>query len=922
MVLLRIYDFFRSHKKALWASLCGLTVLFTALVFTLRYSEDIGDFLPLGTEESRALDVYQQISGAKRIIMLFSNPDDPDLTVEAIDSFAEVLADADNEGWCGSLQTSFDMQQVQQLMNYVYDNMPYFLDKRDYRRIDSLLAEPSYIRQRLEQDKQVLMMPSGGMATGSIVRDPLGLFAPVMNDLSGANPQLRFENYDGYIFTPDMSRAIVMMTSPFGNSETEGNSKLAAMLEDAAAKVQAEYPDIEIHITGGPVIAVGNSSRIKTDSVIAICLSAVLIILLLVFAFNSVRNILLILLSIGWGWLFAMGGMSIFSSSVSIIVIGISSVILGIAVNYPLHLVAHSAHQKDMRLAIKEISMPLVVGNITTVGAFLALVPLQSVALRDLGIFASLLLVGTILFVLLYLPHFVKTQNLRESRSRMLPYLAAFSPEKYKSVVIAVVLLTAVLSVFSLRTSFDSNLGNINYMTDEQRADMLYFQNLLSNGSSSDTAKEIYVISTGEDFNQALEKKAAQQQTIDSLASLGLVKAHKGVSRFLHSEKEQQEMLERWNSFAQRFNLLYAENFRKEALACGFNASAFEAFEKLLASDFQPCGIEHFQELTKDVLSGNLCTLDKENLACVVDVLSVEKEHADAVKSSFTHSFDVEGMNSALAGNLSDNFNYIGWACSLIVFFFLWFSFGRLELAIISFLPMAISWIWILGLMSILGIQFNIVNVILATFIFGQGDDYTIFMTEGCQYEYTHRRPILASYKSSIIQSALIMFVGIGTLIVAKHPAMRSLAQVTIIGMFSVVLMAYLVPPLLFKWLTTKKGVARMQPITLANPLGRMPKDPADQVYGRYIYKGSDITRSVKRNLKAQKARLAALQAENGIICINDDSYGELAIFAALTHPQSRVRAIMSDADRMEIARISADGFVKNIEFVNSVESI
>ena len=63
-------------------------------------------------------------------------------------------------------------------------------------------------------------------------------------------------------------------------------------------------------------------------------------------------------------------------------------------------------------------------------------------------------------------------------------------------------------------------------------------------------------------------------------------------------------------------------------------------------------------------------------------------------------------------------------------------------------------------------------------------------MTEGCQHEYTFRKPILSSYKNSILQSALIMLVGIGTLIISKHPAMRSLAEVTIVGMISVVLMS------------------------------------------------------------------------------------------------------------------------------------
>lgn len=117
------------------------------------------------------------------------------------------------------------------------------------------------------------------------------------------------------------------------------------------------------------------------------------------------------------------------------------------------------------------------------------------------------------------------------------------------------------------------------------------------------------------------------------------------------------------------------------------------------------------------------------------------------------------------------------------------------------------------------GIQFNIVNIILATFIFGQGDDYTIFITEGCCYEYACRRKMLASYKSSIIISALIMFIGIGTLIFAKHPALKSLAEVTIVGMFSVVLMAWMLPPLVFRWITMSEGHYRLRPITLPSLL-------------------------------------------------------------------------------------------------------
>ena len=112
---------------------------------------------------------------------------------------------------------------------------------------------------------------------------------------------------------------------------------------------------------------------------------------------------------------------------------------------------------------------------------------------------------------------------------------------------------------------------------------------------------------------------------------------------------------------------------------------------------------------------------------------------------------------------------------------------------------MMVSWIWILGAMHLFGLQFNIVNIILATFIFGQGDDYTIFIVEGLLYEHRTGRSILPQYRREISLSALTMLIGIGVLILAKHPAMFSLGAVTLIGMTAVVVMAMSLPPLLFR---------------------------------------------------------------------------------------------------------------------------
>ena len=782
-----------------------VTLLLVLSVMRLHFKEDITDFLPLDSRHQHALKVYQDISGANRLFALFQYRDttqaDPDVMVEAIEAVTSTLEERDTAGMVRDLVSQVDISKVQEISTFVYENIPYFLTAADYQRMDSLLQQTDYVASQLQHDKEMLMFPAGGLLVENIQRDPLNLFTPVVSQLQHASTEQRFEQYDGYIFSPDMQRAVVMMNSPFGASETENNTRLISLLDDVKTTVEKNCPQVEVHLTGGPVIAVGNASQIKSDSLLSVTLAVVLILTLLFLTFRSVRNLLLIAVSIGWGWLFAIGALALIHHEVSIIVIGISSVIVGIAVNYPLHLIDHLSHTPDMKSALKEIVGPLVVGNISTVGAFLTLVPLKSVALRDLGLFSSFLLIGTILFVLLWLPHVAKQPE--HGGKTFLARMGDIKLEEKRWVVVTIVVLTLFLGYFSFRTSFDSNISHINYMTDEQKADMAYFQELMTGDAARQT---VYVVSTASTADSALDQSLHIQPQLTALRDSGLVENVSGCTRFLTSQAEQRQRLERWQAFTTRHHDVLSATLRTEAAKAGFTTDSFDEFTAILNGDYQPQALPYFNVLTSALFASNVSLDSLAGDYSVVDVMTLAKgvtpQDMDSRLTSLgaaSYAFDIERMNSTIANSLSDDFNYIGWACGFIVFFFLWFSFRSLKLAMLSFLPMAISWVWILGLMGLLDMQFNIVNVILATFIFGQGDDYTIFMTEGAVYEQKYQRPILASYKHSIILSALIMFIGIGSLIVARHPALLSLAEVTIVGMFSVVLMALIFPPFILK---------------------------------------------------------------------------------------------------------------------------
>ncbi|MDE5635035.1 MAG: MMPL family transporter, partial [Muribaculaceae bacterium] len=655
----------------------------------------------------------------------------------------------------------------------------------------------------------------------SLTHDPLGLFGPFMGRISAAGGRPDGPDPGAvYFIAADGSAAFVLFESPFGPNETSLNGLLLDMLQHAADDVIAVMPDVDIQFTGSPVIAVGNARSIKHDSIWSVIAAALAIMALLVYVFRDARNISLIFISVGWGWLFAMGAIGLYYDDISIIVVGIASVMLGIAVNYPLHLVDHLSECEDRMDALGQVAVPLVVGNVTTVGAFMCLVPLEAPALHDLGLFSAMLLIGTILFVLVFLPHLVRIRKggHRYGGGGLIGRLARLmNPGRPHRLWWMLIPTTLVLGYFSFKTGFDPDLRNINYLTDGQKA---VFDRLDSTFGGKGGDRRIYVAATGETWDEATALYEQVQNVYKSLPDS--VICRDGLpGQMVVSRESQLKRLGRWERLvARRDSLLRAVEL--SASRHGFSDGAFDPFVEMMSRSYHTVGEEEMEPVTGTLLSRNVSVSDgRYAIADIVELNDMADREAvmSCLRSHVPEGvivFDVKGMGNAMTGALADDFNYIGLMCGFIVFVFLWLSMGRIELAIVSFVPMAVSWIWILGIMGMAGLQFNIVNVILATFIFGQGDDYTIFVTEGLTYEYGVGRRIVERFKSSIIVSALMMFAGIGVLVFAEHPAMRSLGQVAVIGMFTVVVMACVIPPALFRFLTCDgTGVYRLRPVTL-----------------------------------------------------------------------------------------------------------
>ena len=119
--------------------------------------------------------------------------------------------------------------------------------------------------------------------------------------------------------------------------------------------------------------------------------------------------------------------------------------------------------------------------------------------------------------------------------------------------------------------------------------------------------------------------------------------------------------------------------------------------------------------------------------------------------------------------------------------------------------------------MGLLHIEFNIINIILSTFIFGIGDDYSVFTLENKLEYYKTGKVYESLNRESIYLSLIGTILSLSILIFAKHPALKSIAFISSIGLFSVFIVSQILIPILFNFYIQLRANKRLAPYTLFN---------------------------------------------------------------------------------------------------------
>ena len=801
-IFVPLYRFFRTRKALMYIIMAVTTLVFVFFGLKVKYEEDIYSLLPTSSVESQL--AFSSIELKDKIYLQVTSTNEqlpPEILGERMDEFTDLLFEKDSTSHLiSNILVRMEPENAINALDFVLDHIPSFVDPSVYPAFEEAM-NPEVAQAQMEADYELLMSDETGDLTQMIAYDPLNLKDVVIGDMLNSVTS-GYTIIDGHFFCPDSTVAIAYLAPAFKSLDSRAATSFVKMLFQTQQEFETIHPEVKVYTHGDPIGSVSNAGRIRSDLVVTVGISIVLILILLGFFFRSSGFLGRLLLPILYGMAFSLACIYWLKGGMSLMALGLGAIVLGVAISYCLHLLVHHFFVGDPEKLLTDESTPVFLGCLTTVGAFCSLLFTESELLHDFGLFASLALIGSTIIGLVFLPHFLpkikadsnsKTFR-RISRLNNLP----FDRKKWFLALIAVIVVIGI--IFSPKVKFDSDLRNLDYNSPEEiEAEQLF------NTKNNDGFMHLYFATVSTDLDEALEADGKLMLILDSLSQKGLVHSYSDmIPKLFISQKEQEQRIAAWDAFwteqrkTEAFQLV-SEN----AIKLGLDPDMFLDFQGLIDNEYEPASLMESGVVPPNLL-GNFIERNADDQYMVFTDVPMNPEQKDVVTGALVanpKTFVLEPFYycKSMVELIHDDFNIAVWISSLFVLLILLISFRNIITALLSFLPMVFSWLMVQGYMALIGLEFNLINIIVSTFIFGVGVDYSIFITEGLLSQArTGSKDVLTWHKVAIFFSAVILVIVVASLLFAVHPAIRSIGLSTLIGMASTIMISYSLQPFVF----------------------------------------------------------------------------------------------------------------------------
>ncbi len=435
--------------------------------------------------------------------------------------------------------------------------------------------------------KEQLASPFAKIYEQEAAVDPTGQFRDLLVSWRDGNKPPPQEG--GVWVSPDGSKTLVLVETATPGYTLDSQIDTVYRLDDQLEVIAADH-GVELLMAGTPVSTVKARESIGKEMTIGTVLALVLVIGFLLYVYRSPYVLVLTALPIVTGIMLGLTTTVVVFDSVHRITLAFGITLLGVAIDYPLHLFSHTHRDERLMSTSRRIRPPMLLGALTTVAAFIVLGTGGFAGLVQLALFIGSGLLAAVITALWVLPSVAGKKRVYTGAAKA--HDSWRSPSWLGSGFLAISAIGLVLILSRGEALWEQDLSAISPVPQAAK-DM---DGALRADLGAPDLRFIFLVS-GDDAENMLQRGEALNPDLELLKEEGAVGGYDGIYRYLPSQAVQQarrDQLPQEVAFDRRFREVAAGLELDPALFQPF-LDAIDTSHDLAPMSFED-GIKIFEE--------------------------------------------------------------------------------------------------------------------------------------------------------------------------------------------------------------------------------------------------------------------------------------------------------------------------------------
>jgi predicted exporter len=406
-----------------------------ALAVTMTLRMDLSFFLPRTSTPTTQMILDRFRDGPASSIVLIGLSGAPESTLaRASNSFAKAIAESDKFRFASNGAPP-SLAELGDLVAYRYLLNP---------PINSDDFGATGLHRKLSEALRLLSTTLGSQLKVLLPADPTLRIMDIARYLHGSADVHRI---DGVWFTPDGKTALLVAQTKAAPFDYAAQSLVVEWLRQTLDELRGK-DDLKLDVTGPSIFAVQAHDVISSEAQWLNIIAFLAVAILIVIVFRSFYMILPLMLPLIAGILLGAAATQVIFGYVHGTSLAFGSTLIGVAVDYPIHLAVHAARTGDAKRTIRNIWKTLQLSALTTIVAFGALVFSNFPGLSQLGIIAVVGILTAALMTRWLIPLMLPDQSRYRLPLLRLPEAGARS-RKAAGLVLTAGVIAAVLALAS-----------------------------------------------------------------------------------------------------------------------------------------------------------------------------------------------------------------------------------------------------------------------------------------------------------------------------------------------------------------------------------------------------------------------------------------------------------------------------------------